>query len=89
MTREINGYMLYHAFLAGYLGMADNRETMNRINVFPVRDGDTGSNMVSTLRTVAERLNPCRSAGDLLERMADLSLEGGPRKFGHDPYPVS
>ena len=76
MTGEINGYMLYHAFLAGYLGMADSRETMNRINVFPVRDGDTGSNMVHTLKTVAERLNPCRSAADLLERMAGLSLEG-------------
>ena len=76
MTCEINGFQLYQAFLAGYFEMKKNREKMNRINVFPVRDGDTGSNMVSTMKNVATGLKSCRSAGKLLERIAELSLEG-------------
>jgi DegV family protein with EDD domain len=76
MTERINGYHLYQAFLSGYIQISSQREKMNRINVFPVQDGDTGSNMVGTLKTVAIRLRTCRSAGMLLERIADLSLEG-------------
>ncbi len=73
---RINGFHLYQAVMAGYSSMEENRERMNRINVFPVSDGDTGSNMVGTVRTIASGLETCRSAGTLLERMADLSLEG-------------
>ncbi|MDC7223307.1 MAG: DegV family protein [Spirochaetales bacterium] len=76
ITDTINGFQLYQAFLSGYFQMAGERERMNRMNVFPVQDGDTGSNMVGTLKTVADRLHSCRSAGELLERIAHLSLEG-------------
>lgn len=76
MSEKINGYQLYQAFLSGYLHIVNQREKMNRINVFPVRDGDTGSNMVGTLNAVSARLKSCRSAGLLLERIGDLSLEG-------------
>ncbi|MBN2625645.1 MAG: hypothetical protein JXA95_03175, partial [Spirochaetales bacterium] len=65
---RINGFHLYQAILAGYASMAESRDRMNRINVFPVSDGDTGSNMVGTLKMIAAGLETCRSADVLLER---------------------
>jgi dihydroxyacetone kinase-like predicted kinase len=49
---------------------------MNRINVFPVADGDTGNNIILTVSSIIKRLEISRSAGKTLEKIADLSLEG-------------
>jgi uncharacterized protein len=76
MTNAINGYQIYQAFVSGYLNMAKQREKMNRINVFPVKDGDTGSNMVGTMKLIVSDLKSCRSAGEMLDRIARISLVG-------------
>jgi len=72
----MNGCQIYHGFLSGYMNIAGHREHMNRINVFPVPDGDTGSNMIRTFRAIVKDLESSRSAGKVLEHIADLSLEG-------------
>jgi len=38
-------------------GLAAHREGINRLNVYPVPDGDTGTNMALTLRSVAEEID--------------------------------
>jgi DegV family protein with EDD domain len=76
MMKTVNGVHLYNAFLAGYFKIDGNREYMNQINVFPVRDGDTGSNIVSMFRLTTENLVSCKSVGTLMNRIARLSLEG-------------
>ncbi|QEN08718.1 DegV family EDD domain-containing protein [Oceanispirochaeta crateris] len=76
MMKTVNGVLLYNAFLAGYFKIDGNREYMNQINVFPVRDGDTGSNIVSMFRLTTENLVSCKSVGKLMNRIARLSLEG-------------
>ena len=62
--------------------MAAGRDELNRINVFPVPDGDTGTNMCLTLRAVATAL---RDLGDgaaplplpyVAETMAQASVRG-------------
>ncbi|MFO7729251.1 MAG: DegV family protein [Spirochaetia bacterium] len=76
MTADtITGFHLYHGFLSGYFNIAEHREYLNKINVFPVPDGDTGNNMVQTFRSIVQELTYSRSAGKILELIADSSLE--------------
>jgi hypothetical protein len=42
---------------AGLAALEERREEVNDLNVFPVADGDTGDNMVLTLRSVLQELN--------------------------------
>lgn len=62
--------------------MAAGRDELNRINVFPVPDGDTGTNMCLTLRAVAGALRNLGDGGAPLplpfvaETMAQASVRG-------------
>jgi hypothetical protein len=49
----LDGRRLARAFLAGARAVLAQREPLNRINVFPVADNDTGSNLAATLDRVA------------------------------------
>ena len=46
--RYLNGSRLYNAVLAGGVAVIRDKETLNRINVFPVPDADTGTKDAST-----------------------------------------
>jgi DegV family protein with EDD domain len=59
--RYIDGPRLARSLLAAADWVAAGREEINRINVFPVPDGDTGTNFSLTLRAVADAL---RALGD-------------------------
>jgi len=49
---------------AGLAELEARREEVNDLNVFPVADGDTGDNMVLTLRAVLHELDRLASAGE-------------------------
>jgi DegV family protein with EDD domain len=57
----VDGPRLTRSFLAAADWVAAGRDEINRINVFPVPDGDTGTNFSLTLRAVADAL---RALGD-------------------------
>jgi hypothetical protein len=57
----VDGPRLTRAVLAAAEWVAAGRQEINRINVFPVPDGDTGTNFTLTLRAVADAL---RALGD-------------------------
>ena len=57
----VDGERLARALFAASDWVAAGREEINRINVFPVPDGDTGTNFSLTLRAVADAL---RALGD-------------------------
>jgi hypothetical protein len=59
--RYIDGARLARSLFAASDWVAAGREEINRINVFPVPDGDTGTNFSLTLRAVADAL---RALGD-------------------------
>ena len=53
---RIEPEQLQSALMAGISHVRTRRELLNRINVFPVPDGDTGTNLMFTLNSVGERL---------------------------------
>jgi len=73
---ELNGFHLFGGFLSGYENLLAHRGTMNEINVFPVADGDTGTNMVSTFRSTVQARGAHRSVSRTLEVIADRALSG-------------
>jgi DegV family protein with EDD domain len=73
---EINGKDLYYAFLAGSSMVYRNQGIMNRINVFPVPDGDTGSNLASTFRHIVEQTVPDLSFKKTADAIAAAALDG-------------
>src|SRR5882672_11205538 len=52
----LNGERLVRIVTAGAGWVASRKDELNRINVFPVPDGDTGTNMSLTFRAAAEGL---------------------------------
>ncbi len=78
MTNPItlDGSVLYQAFTYGSRKVIRRKEHLNRINVFPVPDGDTGSNLSSTLQSIMENTKASRSAGETLKSIAEAALDG-------------
>ncbi len=56
----LDGPRLRRSLLAAADWVEAGREELNRINVFPVPDGDTGTNFAMTLRATAERVRALR-----------------------------
>lgn len=52
----IDAKMLQKAFLAGAKGLEAKKEWINELNVFPVPDGDTGTNMTLTIMAAAKEV---------------------------------
>ncbi len=73
---EIDGRFLYYAFLAGGRKILQNQSEINRINVFPVNDKDTGTNLASTIRSVMDNIRPHRSYKTTVNNIADAALMG-------------
>ncbi len=55
----LNGRRLKHGMIAGAESVILRKEYLNKINVFPVADGDTGTNMALTLKAVIDGLYDC------------------------------
>ena len=51
-TSNINGKELYSALVSGICKVISRHEHLNKINVFPVPDGDTGTNLLFTLKPI-------------------------------------
>jgi dihydroxyacetone kinase-like predicted kinase len=74
--RYLDGTRLYYAFLAGGEAVIRDQAYLNRINVFPVPDSDTGTNLASTMRAIAEQARASRSVRATLRSIADAALVG-------------
>lgn len=77
VVAELDGRMLLAAFRRGISRVEASVDYLNRINVYPVPDGDTGTNLVHTLLGVAEALSATETthAGDVLMTIADAALD--------------
>ncbi|TFH46248.1 MAG: DAK2 domain-containing protein, partial [Bacteroidia bacterium] len=71
---EIDGRNLYYTFIAGGNRVIASQAELNRINVFPVNDGDTGTNLASTISSVIETLHPDRNYKITAGRIAEAAL---------------
>jgi len=63
---------------AGFQRLFQRREYIDRINVFPVPDGDTGTNLVFSFRVIQEAVQGAHGLPlkDLMARVAKASLDG-------------
>lgn len=73
---EIDGRNLYYGFLAGAFNVIRNRRELDKINVFPVPDGDTGTNMAATVRHIIDRVKPHPSFEKTAGSIAAAALDG-------------
>ena len=71
---EMDGRRLYYTFIAGARKVIEHQVELNKINVFPVNDGDTGTNLASTIRAVIDSLHPHRSYKITADRIAETTL---------------
>ena len=78
MMKTINGAMFRKMILAGSTNLEQNKKTVDLLNVYPVADNDTGTNMGLTLKTAANELNKCTSnkMEDLCVALAKGALRG-------------
>ena len=81
--------LVQKCFLAGANAIDTKKEIINDLNVFPVPDGDTGTNMTMTIMSAAKEVaalnnpepQPCDSAVGLVRYMAHLDQ---PEKYQYD-----
>jgi len=73
-----DGQVVKRLATAGLSWLEANKQTVNALNVFPVPDGDTGTNMVLTMRSAIDEIKDSgeRHAGKLLDALANGALLG-------------
>jgi DAK2 domain fusion protein YloV len=74
----IDGTMLKKMFINAANTLSNNKDTVDALNVFPVPDGDTGTNMSLTLFSAVDELHRLKdeTAGIVAEAVANGSLMG-------------
>ena len=74
----LDGRRLSRGVIAGARFVADRAEPLNKINVFPVPDGDTGTNVASTLQKIAAGLARVRQrhVREMSRVLADEAVGG-------------
>ena len=80
-SNKIDGLLLREMVIAGTAQLDKNREMVDALNVFPVPDGDTGTNMSLTMNSAlreinAKEFNDASSAADALSRGALRGARG-------------
>ncbi len=72
----LDGKRLYYSFLAGAFNVFENQRMLNKINVFPVPDADTGTNLASTFRSIVENTSPSNNVKHTSVAIAEAALTG-------------
>ena len=73
--QQASGLDVLRWFSSGATEVAAHRRYLNLINVFPVADGDTGTNLTVTLRAMVERSEPDPSFASMLNAISRSGLE--------------
>ena len=78
MQKKINGALFRKMIVTGAKLLESNREKVDSLNVFPVPDGDTGTNMSLTMQSVLKELNAIQSnnLAELAEAVSKGALKG-------------
>ena len=73
---SLNGNLYFQIFVSGANKILENQKLLNKINVFPVADADTGTNLASTLRAVIDNARPSDSYKTTANSIAIAALNG-------------
>ena len=74
-VQKIDGYNIYNYFISGAHNLIRWEQNLNRINVFPVPDGDTGTNLAMTMRTIITEAKKHDSLSASLNSMSQIAVE--------------
>lgn len=74
----ITGEILRNAIISGANNIANNRHSVDELNVFPVPDGDTGTNMTLTIKNAAKELSVVsnKTVSEIADITASALLRG-------------
>lgn len=70
----IDGALLKKMILSGAQSLEKNKDIVNSLNVFPVPDGDTGTNMSLTMQSAVKEIKAVKT--DILEDIANAAANG-------------
>lgn len=78
MIKKIDAELLKKMFLGGAAGLESQKEIINELNVFPVPDGDTGTNMSMTIMSAVAEVNKLENPtmDELAKAISSGSLRG-------------
>ncbi len=77
MKNTIDALALKKAFIAGANNLDNKKDYINELNVFPVPDGDTGTNMTMTIMSAKREVESCKETmSDIAKAMSTGSLRG-------------
>jgi dihydroxyacetone kinase-like predicted kinase len=73
---QIKNESMYNGLINGAYSVMENKTLLNQINVFPVADGDTGSNLFSTMESIVMNSKDEGTLKKTLESVADSAIIG-------------
>ncbi len=78
IVKSVNAALMRKMFLAGAQAIDSEKDVINELNVFPVPDGDTGTNMTMTIMSAAREVNALHDPGmeELAKAISSGSLRG-------------
>ncbi len=89
-TNSIDAKMLSQMFLAAAYNLKSNRDWINELNVFPVPDGDTGTNMTMTITSAVKEVEGLGEDYEMLtlcKAISSGSLRGARGNSRCHPFP--
>ena len=80
MQKTINSTEFRKMIVLGSQALDKNRAKVDALNVFPVPDGDTGTNMSLTMQSAVRELSSCTSNAfmEVCDAVSRGALRGGP-----------
>lgn len=76
-VQQIDAKMLSKMFLAGAQNLENKKEWINELNVFPVPDGDTGTNMTMTIMSAAREVSALEATNDINMESISKAISSG------------
>ena len=68
--------LIYKSFIIGAKNVIQEKNALNAINVFPVPDGDTGSNLASMMTSIIERSKLGKTSEETIQSIVDAAIVG-------------
>jgi DegV family protein with EDD domain len=75
-TIALNNKLIYNAFVIGARNVISEKNSLNKINVFPVPDGDTGTNLASLMQTIIDKASIKGTTAETMQTIVDAAIEG-------------
>ncbi len=78
MVLSLKAEKLRDIFIGGMINLSNNKALVNSLNVFPIPDGDTGTNMYLTMKNTVKELNAVKNPTmiNICEALTNGALSG-------------